>query len=209
MYGLSRGIIYKDCTGLCTWGATYALCTIQRMYFICDSKMAITSAVENVPQNFSGCGRAPHVTIEKGDFWAHSFNKFGNYRLFLNSRSSYDCNHSRFLCALQTRSDDCANKLMQLRRYNGYRYPGSCSCCSSQYWCYFKFFKCRISPGEPTCASTGTFSLSPSRVIADVIDCSSSDRMKIYIKSTSTIPNLFDLSLDSLLSFLNSVKERG
>ena len=59
------------------------------------------------------------------------------------------------------------------------------------------------------CQHRHFFALLPARAIADVIDYSSSDGIKIYIKATSALPNLFDLSPESLFYFLNSVKERG
>ena len=65
------------------------------------------------------------------------------------------------------------------------------------------------APANPPVPAQALFALLPARAITDVINYSLSEGIKIYIKETSALPNLFNLSPESLFYFLNSVKERG
>ena len=59
------------------------------------------------------------------------------------------------------------------------------------------------APANQPVPAQALFALLPDRAITDVIDYYSSEVIKIYINATSTLPNLFDLSPESLLYFLN------
>ena len=50
------------------------------------------------------------------------------------------------------------------------------------------------APANPPVPAQAHFTLLPARAIADVIDYSLSEGIKIYIKATSALPNIFDLS---------------